>query len=645
MTDSELAPRTKSTLEEGLLGGTLVWVTLSVLPVASPWPTVPTKQLGLLIGAVLLVCVTVLRSGAQVTAVLRAAPMLVRIALGSLWAWIFWQFLRIAGSPMQDVYEGIWGTSTRGTGALTKLALAVLATAWVALPSLAGGWALLRALRVTVACVGVYSTLQAFGIDFTKWDIDSRYVGVFGNVNHASSFYAFASMVLVALLLAPERWTRRERLTWFDGVLLVWMLALCLRTAIGIASRQGLFLLACGMAAMVLSYGYTRWREDTLARRKLLLLLAGAVLVGGTGATQLVRIDNGASDRLAMWSTGVAIARAHPLRGIGVSQLPYHYQVYQTQYDAMSGNVFRHVDEIHSGPLQQADELGIPGLVVYLCFFAAMLPLCFFALAGADRVAKAAAAGWLIYAIQETFSPFSLVISAWGFACAGVILASYRLQGQARAPYPAAAGAGETAMVGRRWLVAMTIVGIAAWGLVPRITSEFKYIREWNVGLLNDGSESLIRVRLQLRNSFNNLERIVALRPYDYEMREAIAFAAGKNAEPTIAQRIVQESFLTKPNVLKQRDFYAEIELARGNLSTALAQYEIATVQFPRSLWLALRRRIAADYLRDPAKTAAATAHLDSLGSMFRVSVDSMQILKKRVHGGMKVTAQQLMRP
>lgn len=645
MVPSEPSQGTTPTFEERLFGGILIWVTLSQLPLALPWPTVSPKQLGLLIGATLLASVAVVRRADRIIVALRSTPLLGRIALGGLWAWILWQFLTLAASPIHDRYEGLWGNSIRGGGALTKLALAVLATWSATMPPVIVGRALMWAFRATVAVVGVHSGLQMFGIDYAKWTLHPGYIGSFGNVNQASSFYAFASMVLVALLLAPERWTRRERLTWFDGVLLVWMLALCLRTAIGLASRQGLFLLACGMAAMVLSYGYTRWREDTLARRKLLLLLAGAVLVGGTGATQLVRIDNGASDRLAMWSTGVAIARAHPLRGIGVSQLPYHYQVYQTQYDAMSGNVFRHVDEIHSGPLQQADELGIPGLVVYLCFFAAMLPLCFFALAGADRVAKAAAAGWLIYAIQETFSPFSLVISAWGFACAGVILASYRLQGQARAPYPAAAGAGETAMVGRRWLVAMTIVGIAAWGLVPRITSEFKYIREWNVGLLNDGSESLIRVRLQLRNSFNNLERIVALRPYDYEMREAIAFAAGKNAEPSIAQRIVQESFLTKPNVLKQRDFYAEIELARGNLSTALAQYEIATVQFPRSLWLALRRRIAADYLRDPAKTAAATAHLDSLGSMFRVSVDSMQILKKRVHDGMKVTAQQLMRP
>ena len=639
MPDGELPPRARWTFEERLLGGTLVWVTLSVIPLASPWPTVPTKQIGLLIGALLLACAAVLRSGAQVTAVLRAAPLPVQIALGSLWAWILWQFLTIAGSPTQDIYEGIWGNSARGAGALTKLALAVLATACVTLPSLAGGRALLRAFRVTVLCVGVYSTLQAFGIDFTQWDLDARYVGTFGNINQSSSFYAFATAVLAAQLLASDRWARRERSLWFDGALFAWMLALCLRTA-NQGSRQGLFLIACGATALVFSYGFAHWRRHGPTRRNLLLVLGGAALIGGGAGVQLVRSDHGATDRFAFWTTAVEIAAANPLRGVGVSQVPYTYHVYQTPRDAMS-DVFRQVDEVHSGPLQQADELGIPGLIAYLGFFAALLPICFMALSGADLATKAAAAGWFMYALQETFSPFSLVISMWGFACAGIVFASYRPGAQAGDAGPALERVARRSMLGR-WLVVAAIAGIAAWGLVPRIASEIEFMRVWNVGRLNDGSEAAIRVQVQVRDAIVRLEPIVALRPYDYEWRQRIAFLTAMNGDLLRSARISQEGLRTKPTALQLRDLYAEIELTHGNPSTALAQYETGTVQFPRSLWLALLRRIAAETVGDSARTRTATAHVDSLGSAYRIPADSMRILHKKVSNGLVVTARRM---
>ena len=642
MPDGELPPRARWTFEERLLGGTLVWVTLSVIPLASPWPTVPTKQIGLLIGALLLACAAVLRSGAQVTAVLRAVSLPARIALGSLWAWILWQFLTIAGSPTQDIYEGIWGNSARGAGALTKLALAVLATACVTLPSLAGGRALLRAFRVTVLCVGVYSTLQAFGIDFTQWEVaEARYLGAFGNINQSSSFYAFATAVLAAQLLASDRWARRERSLWFDGALFAWMLALCLRTA-NQGSRQGLFLIACGATALVFSYGFAHWRRHVSVRRNLLLVFGGAVLIGGGTATQLVRIDNGANDRFAFWTTAVEIAAANPLRGVGVSQVPYVYNRYQTPRDAMS-DVFRQVDEVHSGPLQQADELGIPGLIAYLGFFAAMLPLYFFALTGADLATRTAAAGWFVYALQEAFSPFSVVISMWGFACAGIVLASYCSAAQAGVPSQAPERASQGPMVGR-WLFAVAIAGIAAWGLVPRITSEIKFTRVWNVGRLNDGSEAAIRVRVQVQDAIAKLEPIVALRPYDYEWRQRIAYVAAMNGDLSRSARIIQEGLRTKPTALHLRDLYAEMALTHGDPRIALEQYEVATAQFPRSLWLALLRGITAATVGDSARTRTATAHLDSLGSRYRVPVDSMRILQKKVANGLIVPARRMTR-
>lgn len=270
-----------------------------------------------------------------------------------------------------------------------------------------------------------------------------------------------------------------------------------------------------------------------------------------------------------------------------------------------------------------------------------MLPLCFFALAGADVVTKAAAVGWFVYALQETFSPFSVVISMWGFACAGIVLASYCSGAQAGVPSQAPERVSQGPMVGR-WLFAVAIAGIAAWGLVPRIASEIKFTRVWNVGRLNDGSEAAIRVQLQVRDAIAKLEPIVALRPYDYEWRRNIAFVAAMDGDLLRSARIIQEGLRTKPTALHLRDLYAEMELTHGDPRIALVQYEVAAAQFPRSLWLALLRGIAAETVGDSARTRTATAHVDSLGSAFRIPVDSMRILQKKVRNGLVVTARRM---
>ena len=617
---------------------TLVWVTISILPFASPWPSVPTKQLALLLGAVVLFFGMIAGRPARFFgAVLAGAPMPVLLALSAAWGWIFWLALSVCALPSSDYYEALWGNSARGAGVFSRAALVCIATVVAVHPDLRGSRAWVRASRVSIGLVALYSTLQSFGIDAVKWDTDASYLGSFGNMNQAGSFYAFAIVVLLALLLHRPQWKRRDWTFWFDVTALLWMIGLCGRVTRA-SSRQGLFLVVCVLVLFGLGMLLHRWKTmTTSAHRRVILLLVTLVASGGMGAVWLVRVDNGAQDRFAMWSTAARMAFANPVRGVGVEQVPYHWNAYSTAWDVHSA-VYRQIDQVHSGPLQQADEAGLPAFGAYIAFMLLMLPLAMVALAGARPVERAAAAGWLVFALQDTYSPFSTVISLWGWVCAGALLSS-ALAGTVNARESVSPGSGT---LRRRWfslLVTASVTGAAIVGLSQRIWSEFELTRAWNVGRLNDGSEAQIRRRVQVLGALSELERIVERRPNDPELRGQVAMVLAKNGEVQRSARVALDGLTRKPTAQHLRDIVGELHLTHGDAKIALAQYDTATRQFPRSVRFALFRRVAAEATGDSIAVVHASAHVDSLGTLFQIPADSMRVLQRHIDEGLSMLA------
>ena len=158
------------------------------------------------------------------------------------------------------------------------------------------------------------------------------------------------------------------------------------------------------------------------------LIHAKTVMVTGAGgagvAIYTVVVDNGAQDRIALWSTTINMAAHNAWRGVGVSQIPEYWGAYVTRMDAATGNLFRNVDEVHNGPLQQAAELGVVGFIAYTTFIVGVLVSSVRLMRRPSPVQLAAAAGFLVFALQDFFSPYSPVITLWGWVCAGIILGS-----------------------------------------------------------------------------------------------------------------------------------------------------------------------------------------------------------------------------
>jgi O-antigen ligase len=76
--------------------------------------------------------------------------------------------------------------------------------------------------------------------------------------------------------------------------------------------------------------------------------------------------DDTARDRLAMLETGLALARAHPLTGVGPGQVKHLYPAW-----APPEALRRSTSHLHDSPLQIAVERGLPGLAAWVAIWVA----------------------------------------------------------------------------------------------------------------------------------------------------------------------------------------------------------------------------------------------------------------------------------
>lgn len=617
---------------ELILAILLIWLPIAVIPTTSPWPSIPPKQLALVAGATILLACSFCSERWNPLLAWQRARKTARLALGAAIGWVLWQALILANMARVDQYEGFWGNSSRGSGFSSRMAITALLLVVATSPHICGDRWIPTVTRFAGTLVAIQATLQAFGLDLIKWDITPLYIGTFGNLNQASSFYAIATVLLGALVISRERITHRDFTFYFDGVLFTWLLALCVRTAARAGSRQGVFLVTTVIGIACLSYLIRETLASNGRRRTTLWLLAlGTLSASGIAITFIMR-DHGALDRFAIWTTALEVVRAHPYFGVGIAQVPYHWHAFQTFRDMSSGDVFRMVDEVHNSILQQAAEAGIVSASLYVAVLASVSTLAFRGISSSTEARRMASAGWLVFAMQDVFSPFSTPISALGWCLAGTLISSdidYELS-----PYSKALkGFPVNAL---RYAVSLSLVTILGVAIVPRIITEYKITRIWNVGSDLAADASTIRKSLEVHAVMPKLQPLVRSRGNDFELRRRAAYVAAINGEVVRAGEILKEGIAIKQNDSQMRYLYALLELTHGDPRIAVAQLDTAARISATSLQIALTFYIAAEYVRDTSAIRRALAHRDSLGARFRISADSMRSLHNRQGGGIE---------
>ncbi|HXG16861.1 MAG TPA: O-antigen ligase family protein [Calidithermus sp.] len=121
------------------------------------------------------------------------------------------------------------------------------------------------------------------------------------------------------------------------------------------------------LAGAVVLLGLVR-RGRLLVAAGVLVLIAAIVLTPGLrrrAESIADRTDSTARERLAMWRSGLAMVRDHPLTGIGPGQVKHRYPGYAAPEFA-----HKRRGHLHNTPLQVAVERGLLGLGAWLALFA-----------------------------------------------------------------------------------------------------------------------------------------------------------------------------------------------------------------------------------------------------------------------------------
>ena len=188
---------------------------------------------------------------------------------------------------------------------------------------------------------------------------------VFRKCGRARGFFSIymtlAGVLTLVLVSALPRLVR-------GGRALVWALPAWLASvlALGLSSVRGAWVgFAVGGVGCTLGL-----RRRWLVLAALVLVVAGAIAVEPRTLKRLRSVgdfnDDTTRDRLAMLETGLRVAGAHLITGIGPGQIKNVYPIV-----ASPEALRRSTSHLHDTPLQIAAERGIPGLAAWVAIWVA----------------------------------------------------------------------------------------------------------------------------------------------------------------------------------------------------------------------------------------------------------------------------------
>lgn len=254
------------------------------------------------------------------------------------------------------------GTALTGTLTLV-LDVLLVPIAFTAIGKRQHGVAVIVAFVVGALLSGTYGLLSSTA---TSGMDAGRLTGTLGESNAEGTVLAAAIPLLVALAPAARN-SARLKLAVLVGVVLLFA------SLIQTLSREGLLSLAAVMVAAVVFGG--RWRR----RAAVLLVIGVAATVGyyfvlaPAASRQRVTMSD-TSGRSSLWTVAGRVIRAHPGLGVGNNNFPLVERQYINQAGAIQAYyVVKTPKYAHNTFLEEAADLGIPGLVLLVAVYALLL--------------------------------------------------------------------------------------------------------------------------------------------------------------------------------------------------------------------------------------------------------------------------------
>lgn len=281
-----------------------------------------------------------------------------RFSLGE-WALFVFVIGLLAAAVFSDVrYTAFIGAAHRNNGALSYLALAVLALAAMLTFDLKS----LRQFRFALLLVGAVSTLygllQTTGHDPFKWNLYyNAVIGTLGNPDFFSALVGVCAIATVWFVLVTE-----DLRTRIPGIVLLLLEIFIVKRG---GSFQGLLVFAIGATLLIL---VKLWQVNrNFGILATLVAVFGGVLVFigllNKGPISSLIFRTSIKNRQDYWSAALNMFKAHPLSGVGIERFGENYSVYAPQVQVAPGQA---TDNAHNVILQLLATGGLLVILPYL---------------------------------------------------------------------------------------------------------------------------------------------------------------------------------------------------------------------------------------------------------------------------------------
>ena len=335
------------------------------------------------------------------------------------------QLLIVFALDNRDFAFKFYGTSSRNTGTLAYIALALLLLA----SAVSASRKVLQRYSVSLIVVGsilsLYGILQSRGIDFYEFNnaYATNVFGTFGNPNFQSAFMGITGTVALTLVCF-------SRASVFIRLGLIVFVGLALYN-ISMSSEQGYLTLLAGFISAVVIF---------LLSKKQLILGYSVLGLGGIGGLLVlagifnkgplaeVIYKSSLQARSFYWEAAVRMMMERPLFGVGMDGYGDMYRTKRVSPGALLGAGT--TDTAHNIPLDIGSGGGIPLLLIYLSLIGLALISIIKILkrtTSFDLVFTSVAAAWFAYQAQSLISINQIGIGVWGWSLTGLLI-GYELQ-------------------------------------------------------------------------------------------------------------------------------------------------------------------------------------------------------------------------
>jgi O-antigen ligase/cytochrome c-type biogenesis protein CcmH/NrfG len=336
------------------------------------------------------------------------------------WAILAFALAMILAAVLTDVrYTAFFGTSQRNDGALSYVALAILAIAASMSFDIAHLFQFRNGLLVVGALLTFYGVLQTTGNDPFTWVlVYGPIMGTLGNPDFMSAAIGVSAIATVWMILSTKEMLPRA------GTIILLLLELFVLRRSG--SLQGLLAFAFGLVVLVLA---KLWQLNTRYG------VIGIVFVGlcaiptflgfvnrGPLASYLFRST--LKNRQDYWHAAIGMFKAHPLVGVGLERFGENYGLYAPQIQVVHGQT---TNNAHNVFLQLAATGGLLVILPYLF----LIGVIFLTSIRAIRMTRgqaqidliAVTAIWIALLLVSLISIDNLGVAVWFWISGGVLYA------------------------------------------------------------------------------------------------------------------------------------------------------------------------------------------------------------------------------